>query len=124
MDDFKGRVLDVAQEAEDFINRTGGLPEIWIASQQLRVAFDQTDREIADAVLAGRFSRQVSENFKVHIMSGTLVPRVQLAIEAEGEAGHKRATLAIDAMILRNELNLLLARLVALRCDLVLAQTE
>jgi len=125
MDKFWEQILDSARESEKFVNQTGGLPEIWQATENLRLALDQTDREIADAVIAARFPRTASDNMMTLLGGGNdLSPQILQALQKEGEAGFKRAGLAVRAQHLRGQLMLLLNQLVDLRCDLVISQTD
>lgn len=111
-------------ESRQFIDNTGGLPEIWTAAENLRLALDRTDREIAEAVMAARFPRKASDNMLTLIGHSMLSPEMQDAIEEEGEAGYKRATLQIRARYLRQQLMGLMQELVEVRCDLLIAQTD
>ncbi len=123
-DKFWDQTIHSDAESRQFIDQTGGLPEIWAAAENLRFALDQTDREIAEAVMAARFPRKASDNMLTHISHSMLSPEMQDAIEAEGEAGYKRATLQIRTRHLRQQLMCLLSELVEVRCDLVISQIE
>lgn len=124
MDKFKKQVLDPARESEEFIKQTGGLPEIWAAAENLCLALDNTDREIATAVMASRFPRIASDNMLTLIDGSSLSPGTLQAIKKEGEAGYKRESLAFAARRIRTELMSLINQLVEVRCDLIVAQTE
>ena len=123
-DKFWEQTVQSNIESRQFIDETGGLPEIWTAAQNLQLALDQTDREITDAVMATRFPRKASDNMLTLIGQSALSPEMQNAIKEEGEAGYKRATLQIRARHLRQQLMGLLIELVEVRCDLSISQKD
>lgn len=118
------RILAAVHDSEELVKRTGGLPEIWQAAEDLRYALDRTDQEISEAVIADRFPRTASDNMMVIIENCGLTPEALRTIEEEGEAGYKRITLAVRSRNLRQQLMGLIGQLVELRCDLVFSQTD
>jgi hypothetical protein len=123
-DEFWEQTVQSDAKSRQFMDQTGGLPEIWTAAENLRLALDQTDREIAEAVMAARFPRKASDNMLTLIGHSMLSPEMQDAIEEEGEAGYKRATLQIRTRQIRQQLMGLIHELVEVRCDLVVSQTD
>lgn len=125
MKDFYN-VIGIIQKSQDFVNETGGLPEIARASVDLQAALGQTRVEIENAVFAERFLPEVGDYFRATAKAGqgALTPRTHAVVETEGEAGLKRETLRVEVDRIQNGLVSLLSRLVELRCDLVVSQQE
>lgn len=126
MVDFRTDVLVPAQQADEFIANTGGLPEIARAASDLRAALEQTRNEIAAAKFADRFPLEASDWFSVVTGSGDqpLTYRAQEAVAKEGEAGYKRVALEVGVEQIEHQLFGLIGRLVEIRCDLIVSQQD
>lgn len=123
MTDF-GEVLESQRQAEAFIAETGGLPEITRAAQDLRDALDQTRGEIAEATFASRFPNPPGDYFNATRARTNFSPRTSQLVAIEGEAGAKRSELEHGLEAIELDLFSLINRLVELRCNLIVSQTE
>ncbi len=126
MVNFDTDVVARGNAARDFIAQTGGLPEISRASVDFLTAIAQTREEVEAATFARRFSVVTSDYFQTMTRSGeaSLTSRARESIEAEGEAGHKRESLRAELASIEYAVTLLVAKLVEVRCDLVVSQQE
>lgn len=128
MTNFFERSVAAKAEADEFANATGGLPEIWRASADLRTAIDRTRREIAEATFAtNRFpsdpisqQRQFEEGSQLLPQGSS--PGLRSAVAAEGASGAKRHSLEVDLTKIEYGLWGLLHELVVLRTDLIVSQ--
>jgi hypothetical protein len=128
MTDFFELSIEAKANADRFVNDTGGLPEIWRASADLRTALDRTRQEIAGAIFApNRFparpispERQYEEGSQI-LPNGT-PPGLRSAVVREGASGAKRYSLETDLTRIEHGLSMLLHELVILRTDLVVSQ--
>ncbi len=126
MINFERDILAVGQQSRDFIAEAGGLPEVSRASIDFQSAIDQTRAEVEAAEFADRFSRTCSDYFTSTTRAGDspIAPRAEAAVTSEGEAGFKREALRAELDRIQHEIGSLVARLVEVRCDLIVSQQE
>lgn len=117
-------VIKPAQDFDAYIAELGDLPEISAAAQGLMAAIDLTEQEIANAVFATRFNRNLTNfhrNFLEDFPQSLILSQ---ALRAEGEAGIKRFSLEAQLRTVNSDLSNSISKLVAIRADLKLSQMD
>ena len=123
--DMLAQNLVAGQAAAEFVSTTGGLPEITRRSADLRTAIDQTREEIEGAVFASRFPTSASDWFGVISTNGSnFTISTMQAVDEEGEAGFKRASLKARLDTAEGALFSLIDEITAIRTDLKVSQEE
>lgn len=107
-----------------YANNTGGMPEIWRASADLRVALDQTRQEIESAAFdPERFSATpISHDRQKDEGLTGVSPTLRDALAEEGQSGAKRHSLLVELARINGILANLIPRVVMLRTDLIDSQ--
>jgi hypothetical protein len=118
------QLLGAAQVSRDFVTQTGGLPEIVRASHDLMEAIRQTRNEVEAATFDERFPRRASDYFREMSKGRAFPQHVQAAVEAEGEAGHKRAALLAALKEAEGMVHTVIHFLVEIRTDMKCSQEK
>lgn len=122
--DFYERVIQPSEEGQALLELMGGRPEIEQAAELLHRVIDETREDISSAELASRFPRHTSEHFDTMTFGLVRSSTARALIDAEGEAGAKKAQLLANLSALEFQLGTIIGGIVSVRADLRAAKTE